>query len=330
MRTIIPLFFSIFVVSVFVGPAYAEDLTVSTDKFSYNLGATINIQGKLTWQGYAIVNGLVAVQVEDTAGNLKAVRVVTTGTSPPPWKVRIVSLQSCDNQGRAKGSFNKGELAFFNATVESLDNLLERQVTLALNIFDSVGFSLAITYAKFSLGPGRTFTFFGSIPIPDDAYLGTAVCCASVTSELPANDGYPYCSEQQVGFSITGAGTKYTGISAATATGSGGFYYVSFKLPNGARIGSYYVYTTACHNNLGSSVFSRARNELFDYYWLITDVNRDSAVNILDVALVGKAFGSIIGQTVYNTYADTNHDNVVNILDIFAVARDLGRVRLQY
>jgi hypothetical protein len=325
MCATLPLFFSIFLSSVLIGPVYADDLTVSSGKFSYSLGATIDLEGQLAWQSNPVVNGLVAVQVEDIAGNLKFVRVVTAGTAPSPWKVRVVSLQSCDYQGNAKNSFNRGELAFFNLTVRSLDSVLERQVTLALNIFDSVGVSLAVTKGKFSLAPGRMLPFFASISIPDDAYLGTAICCASVMSELPANDGYPYCSEQSIGFTITGTGTQFTGKSAASATGSGGTYHLTFKLPNSARIGSYYVYTTAYHDTLGQSVFARARNGLFDYYWLLTDVNRDGVVNVLDVSMTAKAFGTRAGDPGYNRFADAVSDNVINILDISAVAKDYGR-----
>lgn len=58
---------------------------------------------------------------------------------------------------------------------------------------------------------------------------------------------------------------------------------------------------------------------------LPTDLNEDGKINILDIFLVAKAFGSILGDGNWNQIADLNKDNVIDILDVFAVAWDFGK-----
>jgi hypothetical protein len=325
---IFPIFFSIFVASMIINPVHADDLIVSTARFSYGLGATVDVIGELSWQDNPVISGLVVVQVKDNAGDLRFVRVVSTGSSPSsPSKVRIVKLQSCDFQGNAKSLFNRGQMVFLNFTAESLDTTVERQVTLALDIFDSVGVSLSLTYVRFSLAPGRTFTYFGSMQIPDEAYGGPAICCASVLTDLPEQGGYPYCPESCASFTISGSPASNS--SAAIARASGGWYYMSFKLPNNARLGNYSIYAGGFCSIHGLFVSSIARRATFNYYWIATDINRDGAVNVLDVSIVGRAFGTRDGSAGYNQLADVNQDGAINILDISAVGRDYGRTRIK-
>jgi hypothetical protein len=56
-----------------------------------------------------------------------------------------------------------------------------------------------------------------------------------------------------------------------------------------------------------------------------TDLNQDGTVNILDISIVAKAFGSKPGDPNWNETADLNKDELVNILDISLVARDFGK-----
>jgi penicillin amidase len=58
---------------------------------------------------------------------------------------------------------------------------------------------------------------------------------------------------------------------------------------------------------------------------LITDIDGNGKVNIIDIAIVAKAFGSKPGDSNWNPVADLNNDNLVNILDITLVAKDYGK-----
>jgi parallel beta-helix repeat protein len=58
---------------------------------------------------------------------------------------------------------------------------------------------------------------------------------------------------------------------------------------------------------------------------LFGDVNDDGAVNILDVILVSKAFGTSQGDPNYDPSSDLNQDGKINVLDIILVASHFGQ-----
>jgi hypothetical protein len=62
-----------------------------------------------------------------------------------------------------------------------------------------------------------------------------------------------------------------------------------------------------------------------EYFRSFVDLNSDGIINILDIFIVAKAFGSKSGDPEWNAVADLNNDSTVNILDIFAVAWDYGK-----
>jgi hypothetical protein len=317
-RASFPIFFLVFLAVIVIYPAYGDELAVSTSAPSYGPGATIRVLGMLTLRGSPVLDGLVAVQVQDSLKNTRFVRVVKTGTPPEPWMVRISSFTSCDFQGNPSSSFRQGTNAYFEITVESIDYVNERDVTVALDLFDPIGTSLSVQYSKFSLGPAKRFTIVTSMPIPADSYVGSAVCCASILTDFPRENGYPYCEEKYVEFTITGSGPQVpSGSSDLSAIGANGSYSLSFKLPDGSKIGEYVVSARGRYN--------AAAGITFDYYWIPTDVNRDAIVNILDISFVAKAFHTRVGDLNYDQVADINNDNVVDIVDISRVAADFGK-----
>jgi len=58
---------------------------------------------------------------------------------------------------------------------------------------------------------------------------------------------------------------------------------------------------------------------------LTTDINNDGKVNILDITIVAKAFGTKQGEPMYNEVADLDKNGHVNIIDISMVAKDYGK-----
>jgi len=54
------------------------------------------------------------------------------------------------------------------------------------------------------------------------------------------------------------------------------------------------------------------------------DVNGDGVINILDIVIVAKAFGSRPGDWNWNPDADFDGNGLVNILDVFRVAKKFG------
>jgi hypothetical protein len=59
--------------------------------------------------------------------------------------------------------------------------------------------------------------------------------------------------------------------------------------------------------------------------FLPTDLNKDWTVNILDVSIVARAFGTKPGDEKWNEMADLDKSGVINIIDVSMVARDYGR-----
>ena len=59
--------------------------------------------------------------------------------------------------------------------------------------------------------------------------------------------------------------------------------------------------------------------------FLDTDLNKDGTVNILDIALVAKAYGTEPGDDKWNEIADLDDNEKVDILDIATVAKDYGK-----
>jgi parallel beta-helix repeat protein len=58
---------------------------------------------------------------------------------------------------------------------------------------------------------------------------------------------------------------------------------------------------------------------------MVTDLNRDGIINIIDISIVANAFKSRPGSANWNAVADLNKDGIVNILDMSLVARDCGK-----
>jgi hypothetical protein len=55
------------------------------------------------------------------------------------------------------------------------------------------------------------------------------------------------------------------------------------------------------------------------------DLNFDGKVNIIDIGIFAKAYGSYPGHPRWNSLADVVRDKVINILDIVTIARNFGK-----
>jgi parallel beta-helix repeat protein len=67
------------------------------------------------------------------------------------------------------------------------------------------------------------------------------------------------------------------------------------------------------------------RYPLMNPFVLLGDLNHDGATNILDVVILGKAYGSYPGHPRWNPDADFNGDSLINILDAIILASDFGK-----
>jgi Ca2+-binding EF-hand superfamily protein len=55
------------------------------------------------------------------------------------------------------------------------------------------------------------------------------------------------------------------------------------------------------------------------------DINRDGKVDMKDVAIAAKAFGSCAGDPRWNPVADQNEDGKIDLKDIALVAKNFGK-----
>lgn len=60
-------------------------------------------------------------------------------------------------------------------------------------------------------------------------------------------------------------------------------------------------------------------------YVLLTDLNKDGKINIIDLFIVATAFNTRPGDARWNVVADVNNDGVVDITDVWSIARDFGK-----
>lgn len=60
------------------------------------------------------------------------------------------------------------------------------------------------------------------------------------------------------------------------------------------------------------------------YIVLVTDINQDTIVDVKDVFLIAKAYGSSVGEPNYNLEADINKDGVVGIQDLEIALQQFG------
>lgn len=118
----------------------------------------------------------------------------------------------------------------------------------------------------------------------------------------------------------------YQGASqvAGAVTDSGGAYAVN-DLPAGA-------YNFVFHHNSGSWKKTtlpvnvvEGPNELGTVTLYLGDMNRDAAINILDLLWMAARMGQVQQGNEESQRADVNRDGNVNILDLLRVAQNIGK-----
>lgn len=295
-------------------------ITVNTEKETYGSGELVYIYGDLNRDGEPLVNSLVAIQIDNTQDDIVAIRTQSTGTTPSPWSITIIELTSCNRNGDPQDTFRKGTLAYLKVTVKNLDTLSERYVKITINLYDSNQVSFGIAWVGTTVGPNKEFTYLTSIPIPSEASTGAAFAFANAYNNWPKENGIAYCGEEAVSFTITdGAGSSGSdGSASSQSSGYEGTYELTFRLRSNPALGDYTVY---------ASYYQALATTNFDVVWLFTDINRDGKVNVGDLFLIAKAFGSQPEDPKWNPKADVNDDNLINILDLFRVAKDFGKTR---
>jgi len=324
----------IFLISIlafsYVRLAYGAtfELTLTTTKQVYSAGDKIAIKGNLTLDRNPVPDGLVAIQVNDARGYLRALRVRPTGANIiKSWPVEILSVVPTSGGGPVY-QFKRGSDIGFNVTVKN-NELTPRELNLTICIYypDQVPLRTAIIWSG-TIGPNQTILAY-SFPfalISSTAPLGTAVAYASIIRPpLPQHGGFAYAPEKAVAFdivkTITASPPPPPPSFAPTPDGT---FNITFSTPRvDARLGNYTVYATSFYL-VGAYPYFASSSLTFRVV-ILGDLNLDGKCDIKDIAIVAKAYGSSPGKRNWDPRADLYPDSKIDIRDIAIVAKDYGK-----
>jgi len=309
------------------------NLTITTSKQTYSPGDRILINGNLTLNNNTVSDGLVAVQVNDPKGNFLIMRTRPTGTNiTKSWFVDILSIVPVRNGlGEPSYNFKRGDYVGFNVTIRN-NEPSPHPVIVTVSIYYSNEVPLSALIMHNDTMAGRETVSVISYPLirlPKDAPLGTAMVYASVLNPpLPKDRGFALSPEKTTSFTITSSTSSLSSENLTASTSylvsTEGTYNLTFKVPSvNAKLGNYTIYATSFYP-VGPYPYL-ASNSLTFRVILMGDINNDGKVDILDLAIVAKAFGSYPGYPNWNPIADVNGDLTVDITDLALVAVHYGK-----
>jgi hypothetical protein len=314
-KNIIPPLFLVVITLILAGitPAYAYPsltLTVKMEKQAYypKPSETIRIYANLTQDGVPVIDGLVGLQIQDSRDQLIVIRTLTTGTPPPTSGYVILwAIIPCDSSGNPRSNFTRKSLAYFTLKINNYD-IEPRDVltTVILYYQNNIPFG---TVSIQTVLPGQTIsTFIVSIPIPEDALLGTATAYGNAYTKWPKVGGSPYCKEISTTFEIiSGTQTKQEPLTNQfSTTQTTGDYNTTFKILSTWNPGIYTVYVTTRYE--AEEVLNSTTFRLL----ILGDLDKDGDIDYHDGFLFSRAY---IEQN--NLDADLDDNGIINYQDVF-------------
>jgi len=293
-------------------------LTVSSDSNLYDRYTTVTLHGGMDYYDYIAhqypSDGLVGVEIIDSAGAPMVIRTVRTGNSNPnSITANIASAYLCNQGGAEQSSIplptatNQAQPYYYVDVVNNNGTTIPMLVTM--NVYDSNGVPIALTSQMIYPGPYSDGTVLNNFNIPSWAHYGTATAYVDVYSDWPANGGVPYGFETTFQFTITG-GTPFTG-TPTTTQGASGNYSLTFRIPKTAALGTYTVYTGADYLGIygsASTTFQVAQ---------LGDLNGDGAVTFVDIQIfVADYLAYYSPSHTYTAAIDFTHSGVINFNDV--------------
>jgi hypothetical protein len=231
------------------------ELIVKTDKTKYYAKDFVQVYGNLTLDGTPVTDALVGIQIQNQQDNLVTIRTLTTGNPPPttPY-IFLEYVVPCDQNGNPKYSFYNGTLSYYKISIVNFD-IETRIVLMTINTYygDNTPFGFAAINATIAAKSSPKYII--SIPIPNDATLGTAAVYANAYTDWPKTGGTPYCMEVNSTFEIIS--TSGGGLSQSQTTqhpttlenseNETANFNLTFKLPRKTPYGNCTVYVTSMY-----------------------------------------------------------------------------------
>lgn len=243
---------------IFVHANPSLNITVKTDKQQYNPDDTVQISGNLTLDGTPTTDGLVGLEIQNSAGPLV---VRTLPAVHPPSETPYVFTEyvaPCYADGTPKFSFQRNTLAYFKISVKNLDYFHSYPVFLTVNVYDNTSTPLGSAEFHEPLPPNSSSLVIISFLIRSNAALGKATVYGNAYSNWPSLGGTPYVREVEATFTIvggvSGAGQSAQDQSTMLLSNGGTNYNTTFKLATMATPEIYFVYVTSSYN--GESAFN--------------------------------------------------------------------------
>lgn len=123
---------------------------------------------------------------------------------------------------------------------------------------------------------------------------------------------------------------------APSAYGSGMLATIKFRVQNESGVWHKGFIHLECDLNLSGTILKTNEGVLiphdilnplvhFAYTPIPGDLNSDGTVNIFDLRIVARAFGSVPGDLYWDLRADLNCDGEINVYDIVLVSKNYGR-----
>jgi hypothetical protein len=303
--------------------------TANTDQSQYSVYSQVTFNESMAYNNVQATNypsdGLVGVQMTDPNGNTMVIRTLRTGTTTPysiPAKVSQAYLSN--SQGNQIGSIsipsssNNNPYFYFNV----VNNLQTQQTVLVtLNVFDSNGVPILVTYQQLTLAPSGSSENILEFAIPSWTHFGTAYAYVNVYSNWPSQGGYPLGIEYPFTFTITG-GTAFQGTPPTTTTVNSGpthYFEMMFRMPKDPNnalnpadgvIGTYTIYSSTSYSSTHGF-----QTTTFQYL-LLGDLNGDGVINFSDITSLVSMYIAYYEDHIYYVQIDFSHQGTISFNDI--------------
>jgi len=222
-------------------------INLSTNKQIFKIGENVILTGNVTLNNQPVYDALVAIQINKPDNTPYIIRTKTTGQNQNSWPAEILELYTCDYKGEPKNNFTRNTIAYIRVTYR---NNQQSAIYAILTIY--IQYSTASPYkvifplgeTPFRIDPQKTESITSSFEIPSNAPYGNTTIYANLYSQMPINDGYPYCPEKTTTFTIV----TTSPIQPPEQQNPPNFE-VKFSLSMAAP-GSYSVYATTRYNGI--------------------------------------------------------------------------------